>query len=103
MELIFLLFLILMVASIICVIQMLVGMFLKLQSIVKNYHDYSFNGFADPADEPLLALGMAVCKFEPVDMPGELVFAPSRKRLEADISVPRAVFHSPTDMTIQLN
>lgn len=62
----------------------------------KNYHDYSFNGFADPADEPLLALGMAVCKFEPVDMPGELVFAPSRKRLEADISVPRAVFHSPT-------
>ncbi len=62
----------------------------------KNYHDYSFNGFADPADEPLLALGMAVCKFEPVDMPGELVFAPSRKRLEADISVPRAVFHSST-------
>lgn len=33
---IFLLFLILMVASIICVIQMLVGMFLKLQSIVKK-------------------------------------------------------------------
>lgn len=36
MELIFLLFMILMVASIICVIQMLVGMFLKLQSIVKK-------------------------------------------------------------------
>ena len=47
---------------------------------------------------------MAVCKFEPVDMPGELVFAPSRKRLEADISVPRAVFHSPAgyDYSVKL-
>ena len=36
MKQIFLLFLISMVASIICVIQMLVGMFLKLQSIVKK-------------------------------------------------------------------
>lgn len=96
MELIFLLFLILMVASIICVMQMLVGMFLKLQSIVKKTIMTTALTDLLIRQRTVLALGMAVCKFEPVDMLGELVFAPSRKRLEADISVPRAVFHSPT-------
>ncbi len=59
----------------------------------EHYHDYQFNGFADPADEPVLALGMSVCGFEPIDMPGELVFAPPNKKLDADISAPRAIFH----------
>ena len=36
---------------------------------------------------------MAVCGFEPVNLDGELVFAPPLKKLDADISVPRAVFH----------
>ena len=62
-----------------------------------RYHDYKFNGFAEPADEPVIALGMAVCGFEPFDIPGELVFAPPRKKLDADISVPRAVFHPSAD------
>ena len=63
----------------------------------EHYHDYRFNDFVDPADEPVLALGMAVCGFEPIDMPGELVFAPPKKKLDADISVPRAVFHPSAD------
>ena len=63
----------------------------------KHYHDYQFNDFVDPADEPVLALGMAVCGFEPIDMPGELVFAPPKKKLDADISGPRAIFHPSKD------
>ena len=102
MELIFLLFLILMVASIICVIQMLVGMFLKLQPIVKK--TIMTTALTDLLIRQMNRCLLLVCKFEPVDMPGELVFAPSRKRLEADISVPRAVFHSPTgyDYSVKL-
>lgn len=60
---------------------------------VAHYSEYCFNGFRTPADEPVLALGMAVCGFEPVNLDGELVFAPPLKKLDADISVPRAVFH----------
>lgn len=63
----------------------------------EHYHDYRFNGFKDAADEPVLALGMAVCGFEPIDIPGELVFAPPRKKLDADISVPRAIYHPSPD------
>lgn len=59
----------------------------------ERYHDYQFNGFLEPADEPVLALGMSVCGYEPIDMPGELVFAPPKKKLDADISAPRAIFH----------
>ncbi len=63
----------------------------------RHYRDYSFNNFKDPADEPVLALGIAVCGFEPLDLHGELVFAPPMKKLEADISVPYAVFHQSAD------
>lgn len=58
----------------------------------EHYSDYRFNGFSSPADEPVLALGMAVCGFEPVNKNDELVFAPRRKQLDADISIPKAVF-----------
>ncbi len=40
---------------------------------------------------------MAVCGFEPIDIPGELVFAPPKKKLDADISAPRAIFHQSAD------
>lgn len=63
----------------------------------EHYHDYRFNDFVDPADEPVLALAMAVCGFEPIDIPGELVFAPPRDKLDADISIPRAMFHPSPD------
>lgn len=58
----------------------------------ENYSKYQFNGFSSPADEPVLALGMAVCGFEPVNKDDELVFAPRRRQIDADISVPKAVF-----------
>lgn len=58
----------------------------------EHYHEYSFNGFNDPANEPVLALGMAACGFEPLDKDGELIFAPSNRNLDADISVPRAIY-----------
>lgn len=59
-----------------------------------HYSDYQFNGFSTPADEPLLALGMAVCGFEPVNRDGELIFAPPRRQLRADITKPEAVFRA---------
>lgn len=59
----------------------------------ENYHDYKFNGFSEPANEPVIALGIAVCGFEPIDIPGEVTFAPPAKKIEADISIPKAVFN----------
>lgn len=58
----------------------------------ERYSEYRFNGFSSPADELVLALGMAVLGFEPVNKNDELVFAPRRKQLDADISIPKAVF-----------
>lgn len=58
-----------------------------------NYAQYQFNGFATAADEPVLALGMAVSGFEPVNKDDELIFAPRRRQLDADISIPKAVFY----------
>lgn len=60
-------------------------------SAAKNYKNYAFRGFIDPADEPVLALGMAVCRFEPLDE-RELAFAPKRSQICADISVPAALY-----------
>lgn len=63
----------------------------------KHYHDYRFNDFSEPADEPVLALGMAACGFEPLDRPGELIFAPPMDKLDADITIPRAIYHQSAD------
>lgn len=51
---------------------------------VKDYHCYSFSGFKEPADEPVLALGMAVCGCEPLDK-AEIAFAPRPKSIQLDI------------------
>lgn len=59
----------------------------------EHYYEYQFNGFNDPADEPVIALGMSVCGFEPLDIAGELVFAPSYKKLDADILISKAIYH----------
>ena len=50
----------------------------------RHYYDYSFNGFKEPADEPVLALGMAVCGCWPLNR-SEFVFAPKPKEIELDI------------------
>lgn len=57
-----------------------------------HYEQYHFNGFSTPADEPVLALGMAVCGFEPINKDDELIFAPRSRQLDADISIPKAIF-----------
>ena len=49
-----------------------------------HYDDYAFRGFSKPADEPVLALGMAVCGCRPVNEQ-ELLFAPRRKDVTVDI------------------
>ena len=54
------------------------------QNAAKNYSDYSFRLFRSPADEPVLALGMAVCGCEPLNA-NELVFAPKNGSMELDI------------------
>ena len=49
-----------------------------------HYYDYSFTRLSKPADEPVLALGKAVCGCEPLDEK-ELVFAPKPKEMSLDI------------------
>ena len=72
------------------------------QSCVPHYSEYSFNYFADPADEPLVALGMAVCGCKPIpvkhDSVKELAFYPilDPKSVKVDIMIPRAEFFSNT-------
>lgn len=59
-----------------------------------HYHEYQFNGFKNVADEPILALAMAIEGCKPLDIHEKgLVFAPTRKNAEIDISVPRAYYH----------
>ena len=56
----------------------------------EHYHDYSFSGFDQPADEPVLALGMAVCNCKPIKgWRSELLFNPNEKPLKIDITIPR--------------
>lgn len=55
------------------------------QYCADHYHDYSFTGFYEPADEPVLALAMAVCGCEPLNVE-ELLFAPRRRNTLLDIS-----------------
>ncbi len=51
-----------------------------------NWKNYSFNGFKNPADEPVLALGMSVCDCKPVSggWGTELLFAPNERKLTID-------------------
>lgn len=57
----------------------------------KRYHELAFRVFQEPADEPVLALGMAVTGCEPIDA-YEVHIAPPVKYLDADITVPKAVY-----------
>ncbi len=59
----------------------------------RHYEEYSFNGFRKAADEPCLALAMAVNNCHPIDLKeGGMVFAPSKKNTDLDIDVPRAYY-----------
>ena len=52
-----------------------------------NYSTVVFNGFSTAADEPVLALAMAVSGFEPLDSP-EILFAPHSRALRIDPLAP---------------
>lgn len=59
-----------------------------------HFHEYEFTGFKNAADEPCLALGMAIQHCRPLDIHDKgLVFAPSRKAIDLDITLPKAVWH----------
>jgi hypothetical protein len=66
------------------------------KEVAKNYQAYAFNGFSTPADEPLLALGMAVCKCRPIlnetGTQAEYIFAPKSKYLNANILQSKAIY-----------
>lgn len=66
----------------------------KVFSIAKecarDYHNYSFRGFKEAADEPVLALGMSVCGCEPLNKQ-EIIFAPSKNSLFLNIAVGQAL------------
>ena len=56
-----------------------------------HYRDYPFAIFHSPADEPVLALGMAVCDCRPVDV-SEVGIYVDRKNLPMDILEPSATW-----------
>lgn len=58
----------------------------------ENYQEYEFTGFKTPADEPCLALAMAICDCKPLDLQ-EIAFAPSMEQLKADIIIPKAHYY----------
>lgn len=55
-----------------------------------HYSDYAFNVFSHPADEPVLALGMAVCDCHPTDA-AEVAVYNKKYPTECDILKPYAV------------
>ena len=58
-----------------------------------NFTKYTFNGFDQAADEPCLALAMAVNYCMPLDIHEKgLIFAPKRKNIDLDISLPKALY-----------
>lgn len=65
------------------------GVFRIANEVALRYDKYGFKGFTKPADEPLLALGMAVYGCEPLNL-HEHVFVP-RKMKSLDIAIPEAV------------
>lgn len=61
----------------------------------EHFGEYTVNGFDSAADEPCLALAMAVEQCMPLDIKEKgLVFAPSKKDIELDITVPKAFYCS---------
>lgn len=63
-----------------------------------NFKNYTFNDFTTPADEPCLALAMAIEQCMPLDLKEKgLVFAPKRKNIELDITRPIAFWHGNTE------
>lgn len=69
-----------------------------------NYSNYQFNGFDSPADEPCLALAMAVQDCHPLDvLEGGLAFAPTKKQVDLDIVIPKAIYKRKENQIYRVN
>lgn len=55
----------------------------------KHYYEYPFAMFKDPADEPVIALGMAVMNCHPIDCKDVGLYT-YKQCMHADISIPKA-------------
>ena len=74
----------------------------EYQNQVKYIPD--FNGFTTPADEPVLALAMALQNCHPLDvLEGGLAFAPSKRKIDIDIFVPKAIYQRNNKQRYQVN
>ena len=70
----------------------------------EHFRDYEFTGFKDAADEPCLALAMAVQQCRPLDIHEKgLVFAPSKNMIDLDITVPRAHYYRNSEQDYDVN
>lgn len=58
----------------------------------QHFDEYQFTGFITPADEPILALAMAVYDCKPIDL-HEICFAPKKKQIDLDIVIPSAHYY----------
>lgn len=58
-----------------------------------NYHDYSFALFKNPADEPVIALGMAVMNCRPISCDDVAIYT-YKRFTRADIAVPQAEWNT---------
>lgn len=69
-----------------------------------HYYEYEFTGFRNAADEPCLALAMAVYGCIPIDvLEGGICFAPRKKQIDADISVPKAHYYRNKNQSYNVN
>ena len=63
------------------------AVFNKALELAKDYHKYAFADFSDPADEPVLALSMAIHKIYPCQKAPRVVFYPGvRNKLKVRAS-----------------
>ena len=71
------------------------SIFEKAIYFAENYNNYTFAMFEKPADEPVLALSMALHDCKPVDKyPQSKVFYPASKRITADIFKQKVTYFS---------
>lgn len=69
-----------------------------------HFSEFAFNGFTTPADEPVLALAMALQNCHPLDvLEGGLAFAPSKRKIDIDIFVPKAIYQRNNKQRYQVN
>lgn len=69
-----------------------------------HFHDYEFNGFKEAADEPCLALGMAIKNCFPLDIHEKgIVFAPKKKAINIDITIPKAYYYRNSEQEYNVN